>query len=75
MTDGSHRYPYDVITSDRPYRKARPVHYALEEIRRNAGSQFDPQVVEAFLRVGTKGFIRHENTMREHAVPLPYAAM
>jgi HD-GYP domain-containing protein (c-di-GMP phosphodiesterase class II) len=75
MTDGSHRYPYDAITSDRPYRKAMPHQYALEETSRNAGSQFDPQVVEAFLRVGTKGLIRDDSAMREHAVPLPYAAM
>jgi putative nucleotidyltransferase with HDIG domain len=66
---------YDAITSDRPYRKAMPYQYALEEISRSAGSQFDPQVVEAFLRVGMRGLIRDEDTMREHAVPLSYAAM
>ena len=66
---------YDAITSDRPYRKAMPHQYALEEISRNAGSQFDPQVVEAFLRVGMRGLIRDQDTMREHAVPLSYAAM
>ena len=66
---------YDAITSDRPYRKARPHQYALEEIRRNGGSQFDPQVVEALLRLGISGLVRDEDTMREHAVPLSYAAM
>jgi HD-GYP domain-containing protein (c-di-GMP phosphodiesterase class II) len=66
---------YDAITSDRPYRKARPHQYALEEIRRNGGSQFDPQVAQAFLRLGMSGLILHEDTMREHAVPLSYAAM
>jgi HD-GYP domain-containing protein (c-di-GMP phosphodiesterase class II) len=40
---------YDAMTSDRPYRKARPHRYALEEIRRNVGSQFDPETVAAFL--------------------------
>jgi putative nucleotidyltransferase with HDIG domain len=40
---------YDAMTSDRPYRKARPHQYALEEIRRNVGSQFDPSAVAAFL--------------------------
>jgi HD-GYP domain-containing protein (c-di-GMP phosphodiesterase class II) len=66
---------YDAITSDRPYRKARPHQHALEEIRRNGGSQFDPQVVEALLRLGISDLVRDKDTMREHAVPLSYAAM
>jgi len=66
---------YDAMTFDRPYRKARPHQYALEEISRSAGSQFDPQVVEAFLRVGTRGLIPDDDMMREHATPLSYAAM
>ena len=66
---------YDAITSDRPYRKAMPHQYALEEIRRNTGTQFDLQVVEAFLRVGMSDLIRDKDTVREHAVPLSYAAM
>jgi PAS domain S-box-containing protein len=39
---------FDAITNDRPYRKARSVCVAIAEIRRAAGSQFDPTVVEAF---------------------------
>jgi HD-GYP domain-containing protein (c-di-GMP phosphodiesterase class II) len=39
---------YDAMTSERPYRKAVPPEEALQEIRANAGIQFDPQVVEAF---------------------------
>lgn len=39
----------DAMTSDRPYRKALTLSDAREEIRRCAGSQFDPQVVEHFL--------------------------
>lgn len=42
---------YDAMTSDRPYRKARPVEEAREEIRRQSGTQFDPAVVERFLRI------------------------
>ena len=41
---------FDAITSDRPYRKGRPVSYAIEELKRCSGSQFDPEVVNAFLR-------------------------
>lgn len=39
----------DAITSDRPYRKGRSFAEALKEIERCAGTQFDPQIVEAFL--------------------------
>lgn len=42
---------FDAITSDRPYRKARPFEVAEEEIKRNIGKQFDPQIVEAFLAI------------------------
>jgi ribonuclease P protein subunit RPR2 len=38
----------DAITSDRPYRRARSWEEATAEILREAGHQFDPQVVEAF---------------------------
>ena len=40
---------YDAMTSDRPYRRALPHEVALVELRRGAGTQFDPQVVDAFL--------------------------
>jgi HD-GYP domain-containing protein (c-di-GMP phosphodiesterase class II) len=35
------------MTTDRSYRKARPVDEALAELRRCAGTDFDPVVVEA----------------------------
>lgn len=38
----------DTITSDRPYRAARSIGAAKEEIRRCAGRQFDPTVVTTF---------------------------
>ena len=42
---------FDAMTSDRPYRRGRRLDEALEEIRRCAGTQFDPAVVRAFLAV------------------------
>lgn len=42
---------YDAMTTTRPYRAALPREVALAEITKNAGSQFDPAVVEAFLAV------------------------
>jgi putative nucleotidyltransferase with HDIG domain len=42
---------FDAMTTDRPYRKGMPPWDALEEIVKNTGKQFDPEVVEAFKRV------------------------
>jgi two-component system cell cycle response regulator len=39
---------FDAMTTSRPYRDAMTVEDALAEIRACAGTQFDPQVVEAF---------------------------
>ncbi len=45
---------FDAMVTDRPYRKAFSKEEALAEVKKNSGSQFDPKVVEAFLR--TQGF-------------------
>lgn len=47
---------YDAIVSSRPYRNGSSGEHALEEIRRNAGTQFDPDVVDAFMRAAENGF-------------------
>ena len=41
----------DAITSDRPYRKASSFDMARQEILRCSGTQFDPSVVEVFLKI------------------------
>lgn len=40
---------FDAMSSSRTYRAAMPRAVVLEEIRKNAGSQFDPELAEAFL--------------------------
>lgn len=42
---------YDAITNDRPYRKALSNEEAIKELKKNAGTQFDPYVVELFLEI------------------------
>lgn len=42
---------YDAMRSDRPYRKRLPQEVAIAEMKKHTGAQFDPVVVEAFLRV------------------------
>jgi HD-GYP domain-containing protein (c-di-GMP phosphodiesterase class II) len=42
---------FDAMTSDRPYRKALSESDALSELRRNAGTHFDPRVIGAFEQI------------------------
>ncbi len=46
---------YDAMTSDRPYRKAMSPLEVKEIITKGAGTDFDPAVVDAFLRVFGRG--------------------
>ena len=47
---------YDAMRSRRAYSASLSHEGAIEELRRNAGKQFDPAVVEAFCRVADEGF-------------------
>ncbi len=55
---------YDAITSHRPYRKARSHEEAVQDIRHHAGTQFDPEVVRAFLEANKQRLIRPDNGER-----------
>ena len=48
---------FDAMTSERPYRHALGAEYALEEIERCSGSQFDPAVVRAFVSAWDDGAV------------------
>jgi len=39
------------MASDRPYRKARSMQYIIDEIKKFAGTQFDPKIVEQAVRL------------------------
>jgi putative nucleotidyltransferase with HDIG domain len=45
---------FDALTSDRPYRRGRPLPAAMDEIRKNAGDQFCPLVVSALEEIYRK---------------------
>jgi putative nucleotidyltransferase with HDIG domain len=45
---------FDAMTSDRPYRRALSVPSALQELREGAAAQFDPAIVEIFVRIHPK---------------------
>src|SRR5207237_2776611 len=53
----------DAMTSDRPYRKGTSFTNAIQEISRCAGTQFDPEVVRAFLDIGETGLIKIRDDM------------
>lgn len=46
---------YNAMTTDRPYRSALPREEAIQELLDNAGSQFDPRIVQALVKVVEKG--------------------
>ena len=41
---------FDAMTTDRPYKTRRSFDEVVHDLRRNTGSQFEPQVVAAFCR-------------------------
>ncbi len=47
----------DAMTSDRPYQRARPFEAFLRELEREAGGQFDPEIVLAFRRAPVDGWL------------------
>ncbi|EMF02594.1 HD-GYP domain-containing protein [Streptomyces mobaraensis NBRC 13819 = DSM 40847] len=60
---------FDAMTSTRTYSRARPVPAALAELRRCAGTQFDPRMVEALARALERDGLPRVPARDETAVP------
>jgi putative nucleotidyltransferase with HDIG domain len=60
---------FDAMTSSRPYRPAMSIEQAVEEIKANRGTQFDPSVVDAFLRYLACADFPHSLAAQEESLP------
>jgi HD-GYP domain-containing protein (c-di-GMP phosphodiesterase class II) len=49
---------FEAMITEKPYRKALPINAAVKEVSKNAGTQFDPKIVEAFCEVVTRKDVR-----------------
>src|SRR5439155_26858617 len=58
---------FDAMTSNRTYRKALPLETALDEIKRSAGTQFDPTLARAFVEIGAEELRRLLKQYEEQA--------
>ena len=54
---------YDALTNDRPYRQGQPLEQALAVLRRGAGGQWDPQVVQLMVDEVRRPIERVERAM------------
>lgn len=51
---------FDAMISERPYRKPLSLEAAIEELKRNSGTQFDPDIVEVFLHLYKNNELENE---------------
>jgi len=69
---------FDALTSDRPYRGGISAEKAIKTIKKVSGSQLDPEIVDAFLRVWKKGKIRNiiqkYNMNSSHSTLCPFCS-
>jgi diguanylate cyclase (GGDEF)-like protein len=65
---------YDAMTQDRPYRPGINHDAAVRELRRNAGTQFDPELVALFCALYSEGAPTPDPTIRALLAPLNLVA-
>jgi len=62
---------FDAMTSNRTYRNALPLEVALSEIRKCAGTHFDPKLAEAFVAIGVDRFRQMLRAYQDGAAASP----
>ena len=65
MADG-----FDAMTSDRTYRKTLGLERAVEEIRRNTGTQFDARIVEHLLKLDLAAYLQELRQPAQTVLPM-----
>jgi len=61
---------YHAMTSTRPYREALPSEHALRELETNAGTQFDPDVVDVFVKVWPDFVVSGDELLTTYTLPV-----
>jgi F0F1-type ATP synthase assembly protein I len=61
---------FEAMTADRPYRKALSTEQALAELRKFAGVQFDPEIVDAFVKTSWADDVRDTGEPDLRPIPL-----
>ena len=61
---------FDAMTSNRVYRNQMDTDYVLKELQRGRGTQFDPEVLDAFMRLIDKGAINLEELYARRAAEI-----
>lgn len=61
---------FDAMTSNRTYRNALPLAAVVEEIRRHAGTQFEPTLVDKFLSLDLEKFLKEIHAPAKTVLPI-----
>jgi len=59
---------FDALTHERPYKRAWPLEEALIEVASQRGQQFDPRVVDAFLKMHAAGSLQVPDAITDSAI-------
>ena len=64
---------FDAMTSNRVYRNQMDTDYVMNEMKRGRGSQFDPEVLDAFLRLVEKGIMDPDKIYSQKSAEIQHA--